>query len=176
MTVRNRSFSSRYSDRISLTTIIKLPFQHPPALQKQPENPLTYLIPLENQRLLKIRDNPHNPARIRDSDNYPTSPIILAFSSSYCRIHGCQQLLTELCGKNTVDVRLHHAALLIRRHRRRVFIKPVPDEVRLDTRRGNLNEFRLRMDDLTDNGISLDFELCCIKSSSSFSLTFWARI
>ena len=49
------------SDRISLTTIIKLPFQHPPALQKQPENPLTYLIPLENQRLFKIRDNPHNP-------------------------------------------------------------------------------------------------------------------
>ena len=64
---------------------------------------------------------------------------------------GCEEILTELCGKDTVDFCGDHAAFLIRLHRRWVFNETFSDDVGVDVFCGAFYESRIGVDGLTDD-------------------------
>ena len=70
-----------------------------------------------------------------------------------------QEVLTELFSENGIDLRPDHPACLIRRHRRRLCLKALTDDVSLDSRRSGFNEFRLGMDGLPEDVVSLDRDI-----------------
>ena len=73
---------------------------------------------------------------------------------------GGEEVLTELFRENSVDFRPDHAAFLIRCECRRVCFEALTNDIRLDSFRGGCHEFRLSVNGLTEEGISLGVEFC----------------
>ena len=88
----------------------------------------------------------------------------------------CEQLLTEFCGKNTVDLRLDHSASLIDLDDGVIFDESFAYHVGLYFFSGFFNEFGIGVDGLAKDVIAFDLEFCGEVFKFLFSNFFGAQL